>query len=54
MTDQSHVSWAHHTAAGNRCALPHLGLSVILIELSECLLHHLLALHPVCLLPCCP
>lgn len=20
MTDQSHVSWAHHTAAGNRCA----------------------------------
>lgn len=20
MTDQSHVSWAHHSAAGNRCA----------------------------------
>ena len=22
MTDQSHVSWAHHSAAGNRCVLP--------------------------------
>ena len=21
MTDQSHVSWAHHSAAGNRCAV---------------------------------
>ena len=31
MTDQSHVSWAHHGAAGNRCAKVNAFIAIALL-----------------------